>query len=104
MPKDAKLGLVVGVGLVIAVAVVFFRKDELTVQPEEEPAAATSVKPVPGVPKAVPRGQIRPTKAKPALHDEESGALEAVTSPPADQGNREGTHPVQDGATETIDR
>jgi nucleoid-associated protein YgaU len=27
MPNDAKLGLVVGVGLVIAVAVVFFRKD-----------------------------------------------------------------------------
>lgn len=27
MPNDAKLGLVVGVGLVIAVAVVFFRKE-----------------------------------------------------------------------------
>jgi nucleoid-associated protein YgaU len=27
MPKDARLGLVVGVALVIAVAVVFFRKD-----------------------------------------------------------------------------
>ena len=27
MPNDAKLGLVVGVGLVITVAVVFFRKD-----------------------------------------------------------------------------
>lgn len=27
MPNDAKLGLVVGVGLVITVAVVFFRKE-----------------------------------------------------------------------------
>ena len=27
MPNDAKLGLVVGVGLVLAVAVVFFRKE-----------------------------------------------------------------------------
>lgn len=29
MPNDAKLGLVVGVGLVITVAVVFFRKDQM---------------------------------------------------------------------------
>ena len=29
MPNDAKLGLVVGVGLVITVAVVFFRKDQI---------------------------------------------------------------------------
>ena len=28
MPNDAKLGLIVGVGLVIGVAVVFFRKDD----------------------------------------------------------------------------
>jgi hypothetical protein len=27
MPNDAKLGMVVGVGLVIAVAVIFFRKE-----------------------------------------------------------------------------
>jgi len=27
MPNDAKLGMIVGVGLVIAIAVVFFRKD-----------------------------------------------------------------------------
>jgi nucleoid-associated protein YgaU len=29
MPNDAKLGLVIGVGLVITVAVVFFRKDQV---------------------------------------------------------------------------
>jgi hypothetical protein len=33
MPNDAKLGLVVGVGLVIAVAVVFYRKDGPTASP-----------------------------------------------------------------------
>jgi hypothetical protein len=45
MPTDAKLGLVVGVGLVIVVAVVFFRKDT----PAVDPAAATIVQPAPAV-------------------------------------------------------
>jgi nucleoid-associated protein YgaU len=40
MPNDAKLGLVVGVGLVIALAVFFFRKETPTPEP-----AATIVKP-----------------------------------------------------------
>jgi nucleoid-associated protein YgaU len=43
MPKDAKLGLVVGVALVIAVAVVFFRKDgtgQLIVAESPAPHAA----------------------------------------------------------------
>jgi nucleoid-associated protein YgaU len=40
MPNDAKLGLVVGVGLVIALAVFFFRKETPTAEP-----AATIVKP-----------------------------------------------------------
>jgi nucleoid-associated protein YgaU len=33
MPNDAKLGLVVGVVLVIAIAVVFFRKEQAPVNP-----------------------------------------------------------------------
>jgi nucleoid-associated protein YgaU len=33
MPNDAKLGLVVGVGLVIAIAVVFFRRDSTAADP-----------------------------------------------------------------------
>ncbi len=33
MPNDAKLGLVVGVGLVIAIAVVFFRRDFPAIDP-----------------------------------------------------------------------
>jgi len=45
MPNDAKLGLVVGVGLVIAVAVVFFRK-EAPEPPAGEPAAAAIAKPI----------------------------------------------------------
>jgi nucleoid-associated protein YgaU len=44
MTKDAKLGLVIGIGLVIVIAVVFFRKDPATVKAATEPAAA-AVKP-----------------------------------------------------------
>ena len=36
MTNDAKLGLVVGVGLVIVVAVVFFRKEIAPVKPASE--------------------------------------------------------------------
>jgi nucleoid-associated protein YgaU len=48
MPNDAKLGLVVGVALVIAVAVIFFRKDR--------PAnpAASNVQPAPAATPAPP--------------------------------------------------
>jgi nucleoid-associated protein YgaU len=42
MPNDAKLGLVVGVGLVIAVAVVFFRRDS----PAADPIHAARSRPV----------------------------------------------------------
>jgi hypothetical protein len=38
MPNDAKLGLALGVGLVIAIAVVFFRKD-LPAPAQAEPSA-----------------------------------------------------------------
>jgi hypothetical protein len=99
MPNDAKLGLVVGVGLVIAVAVIFFRKDDLTPKTEEDAPAATSVKPAPVVPKEVPRGQIRPTKAKPAVRDEENGSLETVTDSAVGSPS-----PKLDAATEVIER
>jgi hypothetical protein len=45
MPNDAKLGMVVGVGLVIAVAVIFFRKD-LTGQANLNGPPAATVQPV----------------------------------------------------------
>src|SRR5688572_26681226 len=42
MPNDAKLGLVLGVGLTITVAVLFFRKEAATVPPAMVPAPAQS--------------------------------------------------------------
>jgi nucleoid-associated protein YgaU len=44
MSKDAKLGLVLGVGLIIIIAVVFFRKDPSQAKAATESTAA-SVKP-----------------------------------------------------------
>ncbi|MBY0523596.1 MAG: hypothetical protein K2R98_09355 [Gemmataceae bacterium] len=63
MPNDAKLGLVVGVGLVITIAVVFYHKD-FTAAPgtENTPAAVSPVAPS----SASPRGQYRPVRAKAA--------------------------------------
>jgi nucleoid-associated protein YgaU len=49
MPNDAKLGLVLGVGLTITVAILFFRKEAVTVPP-----AAM----VPGVVQTAPQGTI----------------------------------------------
>ncbi len=65
MPNDAKLGLVVGVGLVITVAVVFFRKD-VPIKPSSEKTAVTPVNPSVLPPPAAPSRQLRPTKAKTA--------------------------------------
>ena len=45
MPTDAKVGLVVGVGLVIAVAVVFFKKETPPQPTSPERPAAVSVIP-----------------------------------------------------------
>src|SRR5438309_782901 len=50
MPNDAKLGLVVGVGLVIAVAVLFFRKEAPPDAPAGEAAPAGIVHPIPPPP------------------------------------------------------
>jgi nucleoid-associated protein YgaU len=50
MPNDAKLGLVVGVGLVIAVGVVFYRKDAQTGNPaaiDKSPAVQPAADPTP---------------------------------------------------------
>jgi hypothetical protein len=55
MPTDAKLGLVVGVGLVIAVAVVFARQDLSHLQAGGENTPASAVNPSPGVPSGASR-------------------------------------------------
>jgi nucleoid-associated protein YgaU len=89
MPKDAKLGLILGVSLVVTVAVVFFRKDALATRAHDEPPAATVVKPGLPSPPPVPRGQMRPTKARPATRSAGEG--------PAASGPRR--HTVVEGET-----
>ncbi len=83
MPNDAKLGLVIGVGLVIAVAVVFFRRDEVTAQPSADPAgAATAVNPTPAAaapqPPPASRGQFRPARAQTAIRTAEAREPDAL--------------------------
>jgi nucleoid-associated protein YgaU len=68
MPNDAKLGLVVGVGLVIAVAVVFFRKDSTAPIPPTEDKAAVAVNGQP-----VPRGANHPVPAQHASQVKSAG-------------------------------
>jgi hypothetical protein len=51
MPNDAKLGLMVGVGLVVVIGFVFFRKEPATANPgEAAPAAVSSKDTVPSQP------------------------------------------------------
>lgn len=59
MPNDAKLGLVVGVGLVIAIGVLFYRKDAGSA-PGASPAGAAvqAAGATPG------RGQYRPARGR----------------------------------------
>jgi hypothetical protein len=44
MPNDAKLGLMVGVGLVVVIGFVFFRKEPATANPEVATPAAVNSK------------------------------------------------------------
>ncbi len=72
MPNDAKLGLIVGVGLVIGVAVVFFRKDLGPPQGPGEAAYATPVSSTRAAP-ANPRGTYRQVRAKAVTQEDERG-------------------------------
>jgi nucleoid-associated protein YgaU len=80
MPNDAKLGLVVGMGLVIAVAVVFFRKDAAADNPSADEVSAIRVRSAGQVPPyAAPRNTYRPVKARPTSRstaDDETAAGE----------------------------
>ena len=69
MPNDAKLGLVVGVGLVIAVAVLFFHKEPPAGAPAGEAAPAGIVRPLP-LTGAPPHA----TPAHPTAHHGAAGA------------------------------
>jgi len=77
MPNDAKLGLIVGVGLVIGVAVVFFRKDLGPPEKPGEPSYVTPVSATRAAP-ATPRGTYRSVKAK-AVNEEEERRGEGAT-------------------------
>lgn len=66
MTNDAKLGLVVGMGLVIVVAVVFFRKDLVPTRPDaDESVTITTKAPTP----EKTRELYRPVTAKTATRD-----------------------------------
>jgi nucleoid-associated protein YgaU len=65
MPNDAKLGLVVGVGVVIAIAVVFFRKDVGGLVPVLDGPAAASVTAPKAATAGNPETSNRPVKGKP---------------------------------------
>jgi len=86
MPNDAKLGLVVGVGLVIAVAVLFFRKDTPYGTPNGDPAPAGIVRPFP-LPSS--SSSSRTTPARPT----------AWTTEPSSQTAGLQRHTVQEGDT-----
>ncbi len=60
MPNDAKLGLVLGVGLVITVAVVFFHKEPVAARPGEG-GTGTAINP-PAADTAAPPAQPRPAR------------------------------------------
>ena len=72
MPNDAKLGLIVGVGLVIGVAVVFFRKDLGPPQGPGEAPLATPLSATRAAP-ANPRTTYRSVKAKAVAEEEGAG-------------------------------
>jgi hypothetical protein len=73
VPNDAKLGMVVGVGLVIVVAVLFVRRGPSTASPAEGPRAVTPAPRMSG-----PRGSAAPVR--PA--NRTSRAEHAVEKPP----------------------
>jgi nucleoid-associated protein YgaU len=86
MPNDAKLGLVVGVGVVIAVAIAFFRKDA----PAADSSAANvqAVSADPSAPVDLPPARTRQLPAQTGIRQ---------TSGPADADGR--CHTVREGDT-----
>jgi hypothetical protein len=51
MPNDAKLGLVLGVAIVLVIALVFFRSEPMAARPTPDAARATT---------ALPNDPVRP--------------------------------------------
>ncbi len=71
MPNDAKLGMVIGVGLVLAVAVLFFRRDDVTAAPQ----GVSAVSRMPAV-----RGGI-PSRTRRVLPAQPAGGAQETTDP-----------------------
>jgi hypothetical protein len=61
MANDAKLGLVVGMGLVIGVAVMFYRKEQGRINPAGTETYASPIQAT--VPPSAPRGVYRPVRS-----------------------------------------
>src|SRR5262245_30942705 len=95
MPIDAKLGLVLGVGLVISVAVMFFHKDGTAADPAEASVNSAGSPAVKTKPPA--NGSTkRPVKGKPTAHggtEEDAGIGEAA--------NDDGSLPTSTGLQPT---
>jgi nucleoid-associated protein YgaU len=94
VPNDAKLGLVIGVGLVIAVAVIFFRKDLVTAQPASDNPAGAAINPAVSPPAATPVPEpaaepVRPARGKAVTRSSEGDAPEPAVR----------RHTVQEGET-----
>jgi hypothetical protein len=75
MPNDAKLGLVIGVAVVVVIAVVFFRKDQAGATPAREPAPAAHVPELPTDPNLPTSVPATPPPAVAAPVDEDVPAL-----------------------------
>jgi hypothetical protein len=78
MPNDAKLGLVVGVGVVLAIAVVFFRKENGDALPISGETAASVAAPS-AAPPAAPAA--RPVKGRATSQVQNVGEPAGNTDP-----------------------
>jgi nucleoid-associated protein YgaU len=87
MPNDVKLGLVIGVGLVIAVAVIFFRKDSSAAALPPDGAAAIP-------PGSAPQGPPPPQPSHAARFRPVSEPEQAIAAAPAVR-----RHTVREGET-----
>ena len=103
MPNDAKMGLIVGVVVVIAIAVLFFRGDAPAGLPLAGEAAAASVS-VPKAGAARPSQSLsHPVRAKPTLQTEAKSEAVSLTgqqagsTPPALPDAKQGPLLEDDG-------
>jgi hypothetical protein len=91
VPNDAKLGMVVGVCLVIVVAVLFVRKDLSTASSPEGPRAVTPAPRMSGARGPASGSPVRPaTRTTPAEHSVRKPVAEAPAPHPGKDGDAPG--------------